>query len=101
MKTTNELTIRGERSALERLLARVEALLRDGWKRDREAEERLGRLGALGPWAYCFSCTAKADRPADGFWVHARGPNELYVANVVPLEKRELSEEESNRLLAE
>jgi hypothetical protein len=46
MRTMNELTIRGERAHLERLLARVEALLRDGWKRDREAEERLGRLGA-------------------------------------------------------
>ena len=101
MRTTSELTIRGERPHLERLLARVEALLRDGWKRDREAEERLGRRGALRPWAYCFSCTAKADRPAAGFWVHARGPNELYVSNVVPLEKQELSEEEYNRLLAD
>ena len=101
MRTTNELTIRGERTHLEGLLARVEALLRDGWKRDREAEERLGRRGAPRPWAYCFSCTARGDRPAAGLWVHARGPNELYVANVVPLEKRELGEEESNRLLAE
>jgi hypothetical protein len=30
MRTTNELTIRGERAHLERLLGRVEALLRDG-----------------------------------------------------------------------
>jgi hypothetical protein len=101
MRTTNELNIRGNRTDLERLLARVEALLRDGWKRDREAEERLGRRGALGPWDYCFSCTARADRPAAGFWVHARGPDEWYVANVVPLEKEHLREEESNRLLAE
>ena len=100
MRTTNELTIRGERTHLERLLARVEALLRDGWKRDREAEERLGRRGPPRPWARCFSCTARGDRPAAGLWVHARGPNELYVANVVPLEKQELSEEEYNRLLA-
>ena len=38
MRTTNEVSIRGERTHLERLLARLEALLRDGWKRDREAE---------------------------------------------------------------
>jgi hypothetical protein len=101
MKTVNELTIRGERAHLERLLARVEALLDDGWKRDREAEERLGRRGALGLWACCFSCTTRADRPAAGFWVHARSPGELYVSNVIPLEKQDLSEEESNRLLAE
>ncbi len=101
MRTTSELTIRGERTHLQRLLPRVEALLRDGWKRDREAEERRGRRGALRPWDYCFSCTAKADRPVAGFWVHAHRPNEWYVSNVVLLEKQELSEEESNRLLAE
>jgi len=101
MRTTNELTIRGERTRLERVLARVEALLRDGWKRDREAEERRGRRGVLGPWSYCFSCTAKAGRPAAGFWIHARSPEQWSISNVVPLEKRELSAEESNGLLAE
>jgi hypothetical protein len=101
MKTTNEMTIRGEPPHLEHLLARVEALLQDGWKQDRAAEERLSRRGALGSWTSCFACTAKADRPAAGLWVHVRGPNELYVSNVVPLEKQELREDESNRLLAE
>jgi hypothetical protein len=101
MRTTNELTIRGERTTLECVLARVEDLLRDGWKRDREAEQRVGRPGAPRPWAYCFCCTTRADRPAAGLWVHARGPNELSVANVVPLEKRKLSEEEHNGLLVE
>jgi hypothetical protein len=101
MRTTNEVTIRGERSHLERVLAPVEAQLRDGWKRDQEAEERRGRRGTLGPWSYCFACTAKAGRPAAGFWVHARSPDEWYIPNVVPLEKQELSSEESNRLLTE
>jgi hypothetical protein len=101
MRTTNELTIQGDRTHLERLLARVEALLRDGWKRDREAEERHGRHGVLEPWAYCFSCTAKADRPAAGFWVQARRPNEWYISHVIPLEKQGLREEEAKRLLAE
>jgi hypothetical protein len=101
MRASNELTIRGERTRLERVLACVEALLRDGWKRDREAEERLGRRGSLGPWNYCFSCTAKVDRAAAGLWIHARGPNELYVSSVVPLDKQELCEEEYNRLLTE
>jgi hypothetical protein len=101
MKTTNELAIRGERTDLEHFLARVEALLHDGWKRDRQAEERRGRNGAPGPWAYCFSCTAKVDRPAAGLWVQARGPNDLSVSIVVPLEKQELNAEEYNRLLAE
>jgi hypothetical protein len=101
MRTANELTIRGERVQLERLLARVETLLRDGWKRDQEAEERLGRRGGLQPSAYSFSCTSKGDRPAAAFWVHARGPNELYIADVIPLQKQELSEDEAHRVLME
>jgi hypothetical protein len=101
MTITNELRIRGEPPQLERLLARVEALLHDGWKRDRQAEERGSRHGTRGPWDYCFSCTAKAGRPAAGFWVHAGGSNELYVAHVLPLEKQRLSEDESYRVLAE
>ncbi len=101
MRTTSELTVRGEHALLEQLFARVEDLLRDGWKRDREAEKRRGRRGVLGSWGYCFSCTAKPDRPAAGFWVHARGPNELYVSHVIPLEKQRLNGRESNLLLAE
>ena len=101
MQTTTELTIRRERPHLERLLARVETLFRDGWKRDRQAEERYDLHGGRGPWDYCFSCTATADRPAAGFWVHARGPNELFVSTVVSGEERKLTPEESSRLLAE
>jgi hypothetical protein len=101
MRTTTELTLRGERTRLERLLSGVESLLRDGWKRDREAEERRGRRGALKPWDRCFSCTAKPGRPAAGFWVHARGPDEWYISDVIPLEPRRLSAEESHKVLAE
>ena len=101
MRTTTELTIRGEQTRLERLLARVEALLRDGWKRDREAEERRARRGDLRPWDYCFSCTAKACRPAAAFWVHARYPDEWYVSHVMSLERGKPSAEESHALLAE
>src|SRR5258708_39671816 len=101
MRTTSALTIRGEPARFERLLTRVEAQLRDGWKRNRQAEERLGRHGVRGPWDYCFSCTATADRPAAGLWVHARGPNELSVSTVISLEQQKLTQEESNRLLVE
>ena len=71
-----EITMRGEQTRLERLLGRIETSLRGGWKRD-PAEERLGRHGVRGPWDCCFSCTAAADRPAAGLWVHARSPDEL------------------------
>lgn len=101
MKTTNEITMRGERPRLERFLARVETLLGNGWKRDREAEKQLGQHGIRGSWDCCFSCTATAARPAASLLVHARGPTELYVSTVIPLEKGTLTEEEANGLLAE
>ncbi len=101
MKTTTELTIRGERAQLERLLVRVEELLSNGWKRDHDAEERLARHGTVAPFGRCFSCTAKNDRPAAGFCIHGRGPNELQVSNVVPLVKQELAQDECNRVLME
>jgi hypothetical protein len=101
MRATRGLVIRGEPIHLARLLARIEELLHHGWRRDREAEERLDRRGVRGPFAYCFSCTATADRLAAGLWIHARGPNEWYVSSVVPLEKQDFTEEESSRVLAE
>jgi hypothetical protein len=101
MRTSKELVIRGKRSDLERMLDRVEARLGEGWKRDREAENRLGQAGVRGPWDVCFSCTAKGDRPAAGLWVHPRGLDELSVSNVVPRDRQQLSEDENNRLLAE
>jgi len=101
MKITTELIMRGERANLERLLARVEALLRDGWTRNREAEERARRHGDWQPWEYCFSCTAKADRPAAVFWVHSHHANEWYIPRPFSLENRGLREEEDKRLLAE
>src|SRR5206468_1131645 len=48
-----------------------------------------------------FSCTAKSDRRAAAFWVHARTPDEWYVSDVFPLDKERLNVEESHRLLAE
>jgi hypothetical protein len=86
---------------LEQLLTRVEGSLQDGWKRNRQAEERFGRHGTRGPWDYCFSCTAKPGRPAAGLWIHARGPNELHVSTVVPLDQPRLTDEEVDHLLQE
>src|SRR5262249_40813611 len=59
------------------------------------------RRGGCGSRSYCSACTAKAGVPTAGFWVHARSPEEWYISHVVPLEKPELSAEESHGLLTE
>lgn len=97
MKFKKELTLRGELKDLSDFLKRVENSLGNGWKRDRQVEERRGWRDPWGP--YCFSCTAKADRPAAGLWVYPRSYSEFYVSDVIPLEKHYLEEEEKNNLL--
>jgi hypothetical protein len=101
MNVTYELVVRGERAQLERLLARVEGLLRDGWTRNHEAEERASRDHLRGSSDYCFECAATADRPAASFWVRPRGSKELYVSHVIALDRPGLPAEESRGVLAE
>jgi hypothetical protein len=99
MRAVNELVIRGDGRKLSAWLARVEASLHDGWKRERRAEERL--QGSLAADTRCFSCLAGPDRPAAVVWVCSQGANELSVSNIVPLEKWTLSDEEHNHILSE
>jgi hypothetical protein len=75
--------------------------LAGGWRRDIEAESRLRELGLPGSSARCFACTAEGRRPAAALWLQLRGGDELYVANIVPLGKRDLSDDDSNLVLAD
>jgi hypothetical protein len=57
-------------------------------------------LGLPGGGTECFACTSEGHRPAAALWLQRRGGEELYVANIVPLGKRELSDDEYNFVLA-
>jgi hypothetical protein len=82
------------------LLERLEQPQAPGWRRYAEAESRLRALGLLGG-DRCFSCTAEGRRPAAAVWLQPRGEGELFVSNVVPLERRELSDAEYHLILGE
>ena len=101
MRSANELTIRGAGLQLTRLLEALDRPLAGGWRRDAEAESRLRRLGLPGGSTHCFACTAEGRRPAAALWLQSRGDGELYVANIVPLGKRGLCDDESNLILAD
>jgi hypothetical protein len=101
MRLLNELTIRGAAPQLARLLAALERPLASGWRRDFEAESRLSGLGLPAGRTRCFACTAEGNRPAAALWLEARGGETLYVANIVPIGKRELSDDEYNQILAD
>ena len=67
MKSTTEITMRGEQTRLERLLGRIETSLRGGWKRD-PAEERLGRHGApADPGIVAFPALPRPTGPPPAF----------------------------------
>src|SRR5713101_8031367 len=99
MRALNNLVIRGPRPEVAAFLQRLEANLNGGWRRDRELEARLHGMGAGGEGAFCFSCTEAPERPAAALWLQARGPEEWYVSNIVPLGRHTLSDEEYNHVL--
>jgi hypothetical protein len=101
MRALNDLVIRGPRSEVAAFLQRLEGSLTGGWRRDRELEARLHGMGVGGEDAFCFSCTEAPERPAAALWLQARGPEEWYVSNIVPLGRHTLSDEEYNHVLDE
>jgi hypothetical protein len=100
MRSLNEITIRGAAPQLTRLLEVLDRPLSGGWRRDTDAESRLRALGLPGGGTQCFACTSEERRPAAAVWLQRRGGEELYVANIVPLGQRELSDDDYNSVLA-
>jgi hypothetical protein len=98
MRALNDLVIRGPGSDVATFLRRLESSLSDGWRRDRELESRLQRNGSD---VFCFRCEDAPGRPEAAILLQARGPEEWYVSNILPLERRLLSDEEYNHILGE
>jgi hypothetical protein len=101
MRALNDLVIRGPSPEVAAFLCRLEGSLVGGWRRDRALEARLHGMGVGGDAAFCFSCDDAPGRQAAALWLQARGPEEWYVSNIVPLGRHTLSDEEYNRILGE
>jgi hypothetical protein len=100
MRALNDLVIRGASPDVAELLQRLESRLTDGWRRDHKLESRLRSMGG-GKGAFCFCSPEHPERPAAALWLQARSPKEWYVANIVPLGKKDLSDDQYNQLLDE
>ncbi len=100
-RSLNELTIRGPEDAMAHFVERLKKGSWAGWERDTVSEGRLKQMGLRNLAGLCVACSATGQRPAAAIWLHARGPGELYVSNIVPKGKLDLSENEYNALLAE
>jgi hypothetical protein len=101
MRALNELVIRGPRADLMSLLQRLQGSLTNGWRCDCASEERLRGMGVGGGNALCFRCADTPDHPAAALWLQPRAPEEWYVSNIVPLGRKDLNDEEYNRILGE
>lgn len=101
MRSLNELTVRGLSAQLARLLERLDRSLTGGWRRNIDAEARSQKMGLRSGTTHFYACSATDRRPAASLWFQARGPEELYVSNIVPHGKRELTDDEYNLILAD
>jgi hypothetical protein len=97
VKVFRELTFKGASSALDELPARMEAHAALGWGRDQEREERLGKT--VPRPMYCFAWAGSETQPAAFLWLARRSDEELYVANIVPKEVRQLTRDQYNETL--
>jgi hypothetical protein len=101
VRMINELTVRGEPSEVAKLVERMRNTPPNGWKREPEIEERLKSMGAAPLGALCFSWPGAAGQPSASLFLHEMGAGELSVSNIVPVERRPLSDEEYNSILSE
>jgi hypothetical protein len=101
MEVFRELIICGEAKKLDETMTLAERSLTAGWSRDRQIEERLQRLGPRKAVDYCFTCTKEGQRPAANLFFTDKGPETLYVSNIVPRSQHKLAYGQYNALLEE
>lgn len=101
MQALNDLVIRGSPGILPDFLRRLGDTPAAGWRRAGEFEQRLRDMGVGGDGILCFRRDATADMPSAAVWLQARGPDEWYVSNVVPIGRPRLSKDEYNGILGE
>ena len=91
MKAHRELFIRGEPDKLDDVGKDIRRSLTDGRTQDADAEDHMRRSPGGSRKVYCFACSQQSRHPAATVFLLNKDPSTLYVANVVPHEKHELS----------
>jgi hypothetical protein len=100
MQVFRDLLIRGEPDRLTATVAEIDRSLGEGWFRDEETERRLAAVPTAGRSA-CFGCSDGGSRPAATIVLTAKGPDLLYVSNVIPHSRRQLDYDQYNRIVTE
>jgi hypothetical protein len=99
MRKVNELIIRGEPAEVAKLVERIEAAPDNGWKRNREIEQRLWRPANASPSTYCFTTPEDLGQPPARLMLDKRASSGLYVSSIQPIDGKILSEDQYNAIL--
>src|ERR1700684_818908 len=99
MRVFQDLTMTGTSAELLAFAAAIESRLSNGWTRNTQREQEVGRFGSSSP-SFCFACDARAERKAGDLWLSLSGNgNVLRVGNIVPSQQNSLSYDEYNHIL--
>lgn len=99
MKVFRDLFIQITREQVDSFIKKIEGVLDDGWVHDIEAEKKSEDLAEYN-FIY-FVYAAKDDRNSALLAFARKDKGVIYVSNIVPKDKHELSRDEYNRILEE
>lgn len=102
MKAYRNLTISGSRDQLLAAAAEIEAMLIDGWARNKVYEENMSQSALLSAeLCFCFSCSPTTARRGAFLALMSNRAGNLSLANIVPNERERLSCDEFNYIVEE
>lgn len=103
MKEYREMTISGPREALVATVAEIEKALNDGWKRNKQIEEKNRERAGLttDQLRFCFTCTPTTSRKGALLVLMSNPEDNLRLTNIVPDEMGRLTHDEFNYILEE
>lgn len=103
MKEYRDLTISGTRERLIATVAEIEKGLNDGWKRNKQIEEKDRAQACLTPdqLRFCFTCTPTTSRKGALMVLMSNPDGNLWLPNIVPDKLGRLTHDEFNYIFEE
>lgn len=101
MQIFRELMVEGDPDDLSAFVDRVDLLLKQGWSRDRKAEDELKPMAFHDRLQRCYRCEQSDRHPAGALWMVEGTNDDIRLSNIIPIGKNELTHDEYNRIAEE
>lgn len=99
MEVFRELFLHGDDEHLAATVAEMERFLPAHWSRDEASETRLREIAIDDELMYCFTTHEDGHLPCASLYLASNAAGSLYVSNIVPRTKNQLSIGEYNAVL--